>query len=93
MVLKEGLDRAAQQSRIVTAEGGNNEDGGVEFAVAGAAHVAHVAVELDQLTPRALPDGGRADPHRHAVHFDLVDMPVRLAVPAGHVAEQLGAGC
>ena len=89
VVLQEGLDRAAQQRRIVARQRRRDQDRRLQLGLPGAAQVAHVAGEVGQLAPGRRPDLLGAHPHVAAVDLDLVELPVGLAVAPRQVREEV----
>ena len=87
VVGQEGLDRAAQQRRVVARHRRDDEQAWLRPA----RRVLERALEMQQPAERPLPD--RRDTHRNALAADHggIDVPVRLAVAAGRALEQLAA--
>src|SRR5262249_58190600 len=84
----ERLDRAAQQRRIVAGHRCDDE----EFRLRTFGRMFELALEIDQIAERPLPDGG--DSHRNslAAGESRIDAPLRPAVTAGRALEQFASG-
>ena len=89
---QEGLDRAAQQSRIVAGQGGHDQHRGIDGALSGAAQVRGPARKMQHLDPRAMPEF--MDRHRDgtAVHQGFRNAPFRLAIAPGDIGVEVGGG-
>ncbi len=92
VVLQETAHRAAQQGGVVARQGRHDQHGGAAIAAAGGGQVLGILDETLQLDPGRLPHRLHLDRHGPALNLDRIDAPVRLAVTAGHVGEDVGRG-
>ena len=92
VVLQEAAHGAAQQGRMVARQRGHDQHGGGRAGLAGGGQGLGIAAEAPQLDPGGAPYGVHLHRHGMAADLDLVDAPIRLAVAAGHVGDQVGGG-
>jgi len=81
---QEGLDRAAQERRVVAGHRRHDQ----HPRLRGAQRPGELAVEMQETAERLFPDGLDLDRGADAAHLGIVDAPFRLAVAARGALEQ-----
>ena len=96
VIRQKGLDRAAQQGRVMARHGRHDQDGAVlEFCHLHAARLCErrpVALKMKQRTERFAPDGVGHDVHRLVIDQNRAQLPFGLAVIARQAFKQVRSG-